>query len=101
MFSVNVKTPFDVFNPLPVIKPAAVIVLFVEYILYSIVSFKFSCHEHKMIYCRTSRNYNKTTSWTCNLCKTSYENKIWSFYCKLCDYDICLKCSKEFISEDL
>ena len=64
-------------------------------------SFKFSCHEHKMIYCRTSRNYNKTTSWTCNLCKTSYENKIWSFYCTLCDYDICLKCSKEFISEDL
>ena len=54
-----------------------------------------------MIYCRTSRNFNKTTSWTCNLCKTSYENKIWSFYCTLCDYDICLKCSKKYISKDL
>ena len=64
-------------------------------------SFEFPCHEHKMIYCRTSRNYNKLTEWICNLCRVDYGDKIWSFYCTNCDYDICLKCSKKYISKDL
>lgn len=64
-------------------------------------SFEFPCHEHKMIYCRTSRSYNEISSWICNLCKKDYGDKIWSFYCTKCDYDICLKCSKKYISKNL
>ena len=60
-------------------------------------SYRFPTHEHKMIYCRTSRARNKDTIWTCNLCFKTYENKIWSFYCINCDYDICLFCSKKYI----
>jgi rubrerythrin len=60
-------------------------------------SYIFPTHEHKMIYCRTSRSSNKDTIWTCNLCFKTYENKIWSFYCTNCDYDICLLCSKKYI----
>ena len=62
--------------------------------------FKFPCHKHKMIYCRTSRNYNKNTTWICNLCKKNYSDKIWSFYCTECDFDICLKCSKKYIPNE-
>ena len=53
-----------------------------------------------MIYCRTSRNYNRDTTWICNLCKKNFSNKIWSFYCTECDFDICLKCSKKYISNE-
>ena len=60
-------------------------------------SYIFPPHEHKMIYCRTSRAKNKDTTWICNLCFKPYENKIWSFYCTNCDYDICLLCSKKYI----
>lgn len=60
-------------------------------------SYIFPCHEHKMIYCRTSRDKNRDTTWICNLCFKTYQNKIWSFYCTNCDYDICLFCSKKYI----
>ena len=63
--------------------------------------FTFSFHEHRMIYCRTSRNFESLSSWECNICKKVYSNKIWSFYCTNCDYDICLKCSKEYINKEL
>ena len=62
-----------------------------------LLNFKFPCHEHKMIYCRTSRARNKESSWVCDLCLRMYENKIWSFYCTKCDYDICLSCSKKYL----
>lgn len=63
-------------------------------------NYKFPCHEHNLIYCRTSRSKNRNTTWICDLCYNNYENKIWSFYCTNCDYDICLSCSKQFISKD-
>ncbi len=53
-------------------------------------------HEHKMIYCRTSRSGDHLSRWKCNLCKESYSNKIWSFYCTYCDYDLCLNCAKKY-----
>lgn len=62
--------------------------------------FLFSCHNHSMIYCRTSRNNNCETSWSCNLCKNHYSDKIWSFYCTFCDYDICLSCSRKYIPDN-
>ena len=60
-------------------------------------TFIFPCHQHKLIYCRTSRDKNCDTTWICDLCYRNYENKIWSFYCTNCDYDICLSCAKKFI----
>ena len=62
---------------------------------------KFPDHEHEMVYCRTSRDFNNLSKWFCNNCHKTYSNKIWSFYCTKCDYDICLKCSKEYIDSDL
>ena len=63
--------------------------------------FTFSFHEHRMIYCRTSRNFKSLSTWICNKCKKDYSNKIWSFYCTNCDYDICLNCSKNYIDKEL
>ena len=60
-------------------------------------NYKFPCHEHQLIYCRTSRYKNGNTTWICDVCFNNYENKIWSFYCTNCDYDICLSCSKKFL----
>ena len=63
-------------------------------------TFNFPCHEHKLIYCRTSRTNNSETTWICDLCFRNYENKIWSFYCTNCDYDICLSCAKKYIPRE-
>ena len=54
-------------------------------------------HEHKLVYCRTKRT-GVFTGWRCDKCKTDYSNKIWSFYCTNCDYDLCTKCAQK---EDL
>ena len=50
-------------------------------------------HEHNLIYCRTSRLKDKLTGWCCDVCKSQFPNKIWSFYCTNCDYDLCCKCA--------
>ena len=63
-------------------------------------SFKFPFHNHKLIYCRTSRYKDKLTQWTCDICDITYSDKIWSFYCTFCDYDLCLNCSKKYYSND-
>ena len=50
-------------------------------------------HIHSLIYCRTSRasiGYNK---WSCDNCKAKFNNKIWSFYCTECDFDLCNTCA--------
>jgi hypothetical protein len=63
-------------------------------------TFNFPFHEHNLIYCRTSRSKERETKWTCDRCNKSYGNKIWSFFCTYCDYDLCLKCSKKYIPID-
>jgi len=63
-------------------------------------SYKFPFHEHNLIYCRTSRSKEKPTIWNCDICNKLYDNKIWSFYCTYCDYDLCLKCSKKYFPSD-
>ena len=62
--------------------------------------FNFPCHRHIMIYCRISKSSLFETNWNCNICKKIYGNKIWSFYCTNCDYNICLSCSRRFIPEE-
>ena len=49
-------------------------------------------HEHKLVYCRTSKNLAFFNDWSCDNCCANYKNKIWSFYCTLCNYHLCLKC---------
>lgn len=48
-------------------------------------------HSHPLIYCITSRNRNPI-SWICNKCHRNYKEGSWSFYCSLCDYDLCVNC---------
>ena len=49
-------------------------------------------HEHKLVYCITSRFSIGESGFFCNICKWSYESEIWSFYCTNCDFDLCANC---------
>ena len=44
-------------------------------------------HKHKLGFVSTNRK-----GWRCNLCKTSLNNIVRSYYCTLCDYDLCQDC---------
>jgi len=57
--------------------------------------FNYQFHEHKLIYCRTSRYDDKITNWTCQICDKGFGNENWSFFCTNCNYDICLSCAKK------
>ena len=50
-----------------------------------------ACHNHPLIYCYTSRGSNGITNWVCNKCSKTYKNK-WSFYCSMCNFDLCYDC---------
>jgi len=52
-----------------------------------------SLHEHKLIYCITSRNYFGETFWNCDIC--GKKGNYWAFYCTLCDFDLCADCFKK------
>ena len=67
---------------------------------FKLKRFNAHCHEHPLIYCRTSRSKDKDTTWVCELCFKGYENKIWSFYCTDCDYDVCLTCARKYIPQE-
>ena len=44
-------------------------------------------HKHKLGFVSTNRK-----GWKCNLCNTSLNNQVKSYYCTLCDYDLCQDC---------
>ena len=48
-------------------------------------------HEHRLIYCITSRNYFGQSVWKCDKCKA--RGNSWNFYCTLCDSDFCVDCA--------
>jgi len=54
-------------------------------------------HSHDLVFCRTSRCVLNETYWFCNECQKSYNPEDWGFYCTLCDYDLCSKCSKKYM----
>ena len=54
--------------------------------------FKSDLHEHRLVFCRTSRNFTSFKTWKCNECCETFINKIWCFYCTLCNYNLCCKC---------
>ena len=49
-------------------------------------------HQHRLAFCRTSRNFNYFSQWMCDNCREQYDNDQWSFYCTLCDFDLCCEC---------
>ena len=49
-------------------------------------------HEHPLIYCRISKNLAFFNDWNCSNCCGNYNNNIWSFYCTVCNYHLCLSC---------
>ena len=49
-------------------------------------------HEHKLVFCRSSRKFDFFNSWKCSNCLENYDNDIWLYYCTLCDFNLCLKC---------
>ena len=55
--------------------------------------------NHKLIYCLTSRNYFGETFWDCNKCGKK-KNNGWSFYCSICDYDVCIDCFNKIKEND-
>ena len=54
--------------------------------------FETDYHEHRLVFCRSSRHFAYFNGWYCNNCHKSYDNKDWSFYCTSCDYDMCCEC---------
>ena len=49
-------------------------------------------HEHRLAFCRSSRHFICYNSWICNNCMETFENDKWSFYCTICDFDLCCDC---------
>ena len=54
-------------------------------------------HSHDLVFCRTSRCILNETYWYCNECHKGYGPENWSFYCTLCDYDLCCECAKKYM----
>ena len=59
--------------------------------------YKFPNHEHELLFCRSSRFNHELNYWNCDLCRRLFTNRVWSFYCTFCDYDMCIICAKNKI----
>ena len=64
----------------------------------NIETVKAKCHNHSLIYCKTSRT-KISTAWNCNICTKSYGIESWSFYSSLYDFDICFECFIDLIEK--
>ena len=49
---------------------------------------KFSKHNHLLSSIKRENNF----TWICKDCKKEYNEKVYSYYCSLCDFDICQEC---------
>ena len=54
---------------------------------------KFPSHRHPLILCKTKRSFIFENTWICNYCSQIYPMSTESYYCTLCDYDLCISCS--------
>ena len=57
-----------------------------------ILFFDTDLHEHRLVFCRSSRHFILYNRWICNNCRETYDNDQWSFYCTKCDFDLCCDC---------
>ena len=51
-------------------------------------------HKHRITMIR--RYFN---GWRCDICKINADKDIPSYYCTLCDFDVCINCAQKFIKE--
>ena len=58
---------------------------------------KFPEHSH---YLTLILKENKNNIWTCDKCSKNYPNNKSSYYCSLCDYDLCEECSQPKINNN-
>ena len=50
-------------------------------------------HPHYLLLSGKEDRYNKTGyAWKCDICKIDCCDSVYSFHCKDCGYDVCLKC---------
>ena len=49
-------------------------------------------HNHPLLYCLPLDRIGSNINWYCNFCNSQYNSNISSFYCTLCDYDLCPNC---------
>ena len=54
--------------------------------------FQTDYHEHRLVFCRPSKYFTSFRSWKCKNCCDIFRNKIWCFYCTLCNYNLCCNC---------
>ena len=55
--------------------------------------FQTDYHDHRLVYCRSSRAVIGYNGWICDNCRDNFENDVWSFFCTNCDFDICCSCA--------
>ena len=53
-------------------------------------------HSHPLMKCETKRG-----GWNCDICSSTNRGTIKSYYCSICDYDVCENCKKMQLSEKL
>ena len=53
-------------------------------------------HQHPIIFCFTPERKKNGQGWSCNKCFSRYSYKTPSFYCTLCDYDLCQNCLAKY-----
>jgi hypothetical protein len=49
-------------------------------------------HQHRLVFCRSSRHFSFYNKWNCDNCRECFDNDQWSFYCTVCDFDLCCDC---------
>ena len=54
--------------------------------------FQSDIHVHRLVFCRPSKYFIFFKNWKCNICYNTFSNKIWSFYCTLCNFNLCCEC---------
>jgi len=54
-------------------------------------------HPHYLLLSGKEDRYGgKDYSWNCDICKVVACNSVYSFHCKECGYDVCLKCFEKY-----
>ena len=49
-------------------------------------------HNHPLLFCFTLDRAKHGTDWSCNKCFLKYTYDTPSFYCTVCDFDLCQNC---------
>ena len=57
--------------------------------------------DHPLINCTTPGRIIINDKWKCNNCKIFYSIDVPSFYCTVCDYDLCQKCILNMRARDI